>query len=566
MKKIVYVLSTITIATFVSCGGGGGKNSKEAKELLRKILYLVGIPREIVVNICQNSNRNSVCESSELQAKITITKKDTLDSILSKIMAIEDGKYLLETYDSTKPLLLILQDRAIVKYDNGKFFLHFDGLSKEQKEKELSIFESAIDAKYLTPQNVEKIRNLKYKETQDRFYKMLLKAFEENLNTLRDRLAQPDVSPQSSTLSKDENYNILAEQAIRDDLIEISQVLIKNGVENRLPNRLNNCNNNLECVDKILDEVYKKIKITPQRAEEIYPIKDNNTTSNYTGVPDNAFVTVWKTDNNGVSSNNQIMILTDGDGYNYSVDWGDGTYDLNLTTDITHTYNSKGEYRVSIFGKFPKIAFGKGSDGDLNTIENDARKVISIEKWGDIKLESLEKSFMECSALESEATDKPNLSNVKSAKYAFYGATSFNGDLSNWDISNITDTSYMFAYAYTFNQNIGSWDVSNVTNMNGMFKEAKSFDQDISSWRVGKVRSMKEMFLGVKLSTQNYDALLNGWADQILTAGVQFNAGDSIYSCDGKDARDKLTNIWEWIIFDGGTTCNEEEYDYQEQP
>jgi|GEM_PF-6481917 len=562
MKKIIYTISTITVATFISCGGGG--NSKEAKELLQKILYLVGIPQEIVVNICQNDNRNSVCEGFELQAKITIDRKDTIDSILSKIEATGDGRYLLETYDPTKPLLLELQDRAIVKYDNGKFFLHFNGLSKDEKEKELSIFESAIDAKYLTAQNVKNIRNLKYQETQDRFYQMLLKVFEENLNTLRDRLAQPKVSPESSTLSKDGSYNILAEQAIRDNLIEISQLLIKNGVESELPNRLNGCSSNLECVDNILNEIYKKIKITPQRAEEIYPIIDTNTT--YTGVPDNAFITIWKTANRGVSKDNQIMILTEGDGYNYGVDWGDGTYDLNLTGDITHTYSAKGEYRVSIFGKFPKIAFGKGSDGNLETVENDARKVISIEKWGDIKLNSLEKSFMECSSLESEATDKPNLSNVKSAKYAFYGATSFNGDLSSWDISNITDTSYMFAYAYTFNQNISSWNVANVTNMDGMFKEAKSFNQDISSWRVGKVRSMKEMFVGVKLTTENYDSLLNGWAEQILTAGVQFNAGDSIYSCDGKDARDKLTNIWDWVIFDGGTSCDKEEYDYTGRP
>ena len=48
-------------------------------------------------------------------------------------------------------------------------------------------------------------------------------------------------------------------------------------------------------------------------------------------------------------------------------------------------------------------------------------------------------------------------------------ATSFNGDLSSWDVSSVTNMESMFQDATSFNGDISSWDVSNVTNMSGMF-------------------------------------------------------------------------------------------------
>jgi surface protein len=68
--------------------------------------------------------------------------------------------------------------------------------------------------------------------------------------------------------------------------------------------------------------------------------------------------------------------------------------------------------------------------------------------------------------------------------------TTFNGDISKWDVSNVKDMSYMFTFNESFNQDISKWDTSKVNNMSWMFREAKTFNQDIGNWNVGNVNAM----------------------------------------------------------------------------
>ena len=90
--------------------------------------------------------------------------------------------------------------------------------------------------------------------------------------------------------------------------------------------------------------------------------------------------------------------------------------------------------------------------------------------------------------------ERAAVSNITDMEFMFYNATSFNQDISSWDVSNVTSMDYMFSDATSFNQDISSWDVSSVTNMRGMFYNATSFNQDISSWDVSNVTSMRAMF------------------------------------------------------------------------
>jgi surface protein len=286
------------------------------------------------------------------------------------------------------------------------------------------------------------------------------------------------------------------------------------------------------------------------------------------------FITTWKTDNPGSSNDNQITIPTSSsEAYDYRVDWGDGTGDSGITGNITHTYATPGTYEVRISGDFPQISF---------MFTGDKEKLLSVEQWGDIKWKSMEFAFGGCFNLDVLAKDTPNLSNTTNLEYMFAGCFSlvgntsflswnvsnvedtsgmfeaaflFNQPIGNWDVSNVTDMRSMFHLAETFNQDIGNWNVGNVSQMDMMFNDAISFNQDLGSWQVANVGGMTDMFLGVTLSTENYDNLLNGWAGlPSLQSNVSFHAGNSQY-CDGTEARQNLMSSYGWNITDGGEYC-----------
>ena len=57
----------------------------------------------------------------------------------------------------------------------------------------------------------------------------------------------------------------------------------------------------------------------------------------------------------------------------------------------------------------------------------------------------------------------------------FSYTSSFNGDVSKWDVSGVTSMRHMFSNAKLFNCDISEWDVSGVTDMDYMFWGASSF-------------------------------------------------------------------------------------------
>ncbi|AJK51385.1 BspA family leucine-rich repeat surface protein [Mycoplasma capricolum] len=90
-----------------------------------------------------------------------------------------------------------------------------------------------------------------------------------------------------------------------------------------------------------------------------------------------------------------------------------------------------------------------------------------------------------------------DLHKMKTSLYwLFYGATSFNQDISTWNVSNVENMRYMFDGAYSFNQPIGNWNTSKVIDMGYMFDGATSFNQDLSKWNTSKVLNKHNQNIG----------------------------------------------------------------------
>jgi uncharacterized protein len=293
MKKIMWMLSILLmLGGILSCGGD---SSKEAKELLQRILNLVGIPQSIVINLCQDNNDNGFCEPTEPQAKIALNRNDNLHTLIQKFTQTKEGEYLLETYDPTKPFLLELQDNDIVYHDEGKFTIPFNGFNEfndTKISKELSILQSMIDAKHLTTQDVKSIRNLDTEYAQEKFYEYLLKDLENNINVLREKELNPN-------------------EAIVANIKEMAEELLENNITKELPKTLNECEGNTDCVDKKLNEISEELLIDEEEAVTIQvEITKNNTilaSKKIVGIPMEKVVNICQDNGDGscVTSKNQ---------------------------------------------------------------------------------------------------------------------------------------------------------------------------------------------------------------------------------------------------------------------
>ena len=302
--------------------------------------------------------------------------------------------------------------------------------------------------------------------------------------------------------------------------------------------------------------------------------------------------------------------------YNYDIDWGDGFKDYNLTGNSKHTYKEEsGSYTVKIFGKFPgfyntnkdfaadQIEFSLSAVEQWGNIEwrsmfltfeymnlsyitavdipnlskttscaymfsytgRNSSSTLNFNTWDFSNIETMEGMFL--NSRVNQPISSWDTHNVVNMSKMFYGAITFNHGIYGLNFSNVKTMKGMFQGARSFNQNISSWDVSNVTNMDEMFSTSyiyfngeediedettSSFNQNLGDWNISNVTTMREMFKGVTLSTENYDKILIGWSKLELQKNVVFDGGDSQYSSNAKEARDRLMNDFNWTITDGG--------------
>jgi len=127
----------------------------------------------------------------------------------------------------------------------------------------------------------------------------------------------------------------------------------------------------------------------------------------------------------------------------------------------------------------------------------------------DSSVTSMGSLFMSCSSF-NEDISRWDVSSVTNMDWMFMGCATFNQPLP-WTVTSLTSADGMFQSCWAFNQPLSGWDVSSMINMSGMFSDAKAFNQDLSSWDVSSVTNMSWMFNNAIAFNQP----LSAWATKV---------------------------------------------------
>jgi surface protein len=260
-----------------------------------------------------------------------------------------------------------------------------------------------------------------------------------------------------------------------------------------------------------------------------------------------AFATTWDT---RLGAGTTVILALAGD-VDANIYWGDGTVSaVNTPGPHTHDYGEDGVYTVSVTGSVTAFHNLWGLGGTPDEVDANMPKLVSIDSWGDLGFTTLLYAFYGASNLVSVPATTAGLETVTNIGGLFYGATSFNADITGWDVSNFTILMSMFGNT-PFNQDIGGWDVSNVINTSGMFAGATAFNQDIGGWDVSSVRFATGMFNGATAFNQD----IGGWdvSSALVMRAMFYNAASFNQDIGGWDVS-KVTNMAE--MFAGAKAFN----------
>ena len=222
-------------------------------------------------------------------------------------------------------------------------------------------------------------------------------------------------------------------------------------------------------------------------------------------------------------------------GTSYTIDWGDGTVQTGQTGGTkSHTYNPGGSGTTAD----PTISIGATPDtGPVTDFTIPVKAdLLDIVAWGNLVWTgSWQYKFSGCTNLATPltATDYPNVSNVSNFFGAF-SSSNINGGLSNW-VFNFNSTSVdfgrMFYIASSFNEDVSSWDVSGVSKFNDIFRSASSFSKNLSNWYVNGFspnlpntsQQLKFAFWNSAMTAEHFTDTIVGWAVAVRRDSGPYN-------------------------------------------
>lgn len=197
------------------------------------------------------------------------------------------------------------------------------------------------------------------------------------------------------------------------------------------------------------------------------------------------------------------------------ITWGDGNTTRATDGMNIHNYAKPGVYNVTVEGAVPA----------WNGLwPASAKCITAVTEWGDTGTSSAMSMFQGASNLRS--VSKPP-TGIKNMQAMFNGATSFNGDISDWDVSKVERMGSMFEGATAFNQDL-RWDVSNVTDFSNMFASAYAFNGDISEWKTGKGTNFSGMFA----NNRSFTGDISQWDMRSATNLLSMFSNSSVFNSD----------------------------------
>jgi surface protein len=233
--------------------------------------------------------------------------------------------------------------------------------------------------------------------------------------------------------------------------------------------------------------------------------------------------TAWTADGKrAFSSNSELCAAVDG-----YLAWKASGGNANTSDDVLRYGLPIGSWDVSRVVDFSRV-FDPDRQQFLERNRNPSKRSSfddDLSGWNVSNANTMKGMFAGASTFTGKGLEMWDVSTVSDFSFMFADASAFVGDVSAWNTSSATRMDAMFFKAGDFNGGLKQWDVSNVKYMDVMFESAVYFvGGDMTHWNVGKVTSMKSMFRTApkftgKVSTWNTSQVVNMESMVRLIAG-----------------------------------------------